>query len=247
MNNIGTFVPPQNVAAQNAIQICRITGVVVYRSADLVAAKTTLPLTAATRQHLEPGDTSQTVATVGNQRLLISTTLLQSHNAPSAILQVAQSLSDLDQTLATLRQILLVGGGVATLVAFGVGWWLAGTALRPIKRMTQTAQEIGDTQDFSRRVAYTGPTDEVGRLAATFNTMLSRLQSAYHTQRRFVADASHELRTPLTSIRGLRPGIGKRTTEPPGQRSAATGTKRYPTRLATASAAAESIDRRYRA
>ena len=97
-------------------------------------------------------------------------------------------------------------------MAFGVGWWLAGTALRPIKRITRTAQEIGAAQDFGRRVSYDGPPDEVGRLASTFNTMLSSLQAAYHTQRRFVADASHELRTPLTSIRG---NLGLLKREPP--------------------------------
>jgi signal transduction histidine kinase len=81
--------------------------------------------------------------------------------------------------------------------------------LRPIDRITQTAQTIGDERDFTRRVEYTGPQDEVGRLANTFNQMLSGLQEAYQKvehalqmQRDFVADVSHELRTPLTTLRG---------------------------------------------
>src|SRR5439155_3853437 len=110
------------------------------------------------------------------------------------------------------RQVLLIGGGIVTLLAFGAGWALAGTALRPINRITQTAHEIGATQDFARRVAYSGPPDEVGRLASTFNRMLTGLQDAYQTQRRFVADASHELRTPLTTIRG---NLGLLQREPP--------------------------------
>ncbi|MGH2346819.1 MAG: sensor histidine kinase, partial [Chloroflexota bacterium] len=117
-----------------------------------------------------------------------------------------------DQTLNTLWRILLGGGVIATILAFGAGWWLAGAAVRPINRITHTAQEIGATQDFSRRVAHSGPPDEVGRLAATFNTMLARLQAAFQTQRRFVADASHELRTPLTSIRG---NLGLLQRDPP--------------------------------
>ena len=67
--------------------------------------------------------------------------------------------------------------------------------LRPIHRITQTAQQIGEERDFTRRVAYTGPQDEVGQLANTFNQMLTRLQDAYqkmehalHMQRDFVAD-----------------------------------------------------------
>jgi signal transduction histidine kinase len=86
---------------------------------------------------------------------------------------------------------------------------LAGTALRPIERITHTAQTIGAEHDFSRRVQHIGPTDEVGQLAITFNAMLAELETAYRqleqaldSQRRFVADASHELRTPLTTVRG---------------------------------------------
>ena len=121
---------------------------------------------------------------------------------PFGVTQVARSLKDVDQTLNTLRQVLLLGGIVATVLACGAGWVLAGTALHPIRRITRSAQAIGEVQDFARRVSYTGPRDEIGRLAATLNGMLERLQEAYQTQRRFVADASHELRTPLTSIRG---------------------------------------------
>jgi signal transduction histidine kinase len=75
--------------------------------------------------------------------------------------------------------------------------------------LTQTAQAIGAERDFSRRVEHTGPDDEVGRLAKTFNAMLAELQAAYEQvegalemQRRFVADVSHELRTPLTTLNG---------------------------------------------
>ncbi|MDB5075328.1 MAG: Sensor histidine kinase [Chloroflexi bacterium] len=128
------------------------------------------------------------------------------------VIQVARSLADVNGTLNTLRQALLLGGLVATVLAFGAGWLLAGTALRPIRRMTQSAQTIGEVQDFGRRVSYHGPRDEVGRLATTLNGMLARLQEAYQTQRRFAADASHELRTPLTSIRG---NLGLLQREPP--------------------------------
>ena len=88
------------------------------------------------------------------------------------------------------------------------GRWPA-SRYRPIHRITQTALEIGQTRDFTSRVQYEGPNDELGRLAKTFNGMLSHLQDAYQqvthalqVQRDFVADVSHELRTPLTTIRG---------------------------------------------
>jgi signal transduction histidine kinase len=61
---------------------------------------------------------------------------------------------------------------------------------------------IGESQDLSRRLNFVGPEDEVGRLAATFDGMMERLERVFETQKRFIADASHELRTPLTAIRG---------------------------------------------
>jgi signal transduction histidine kinase len=200
------------VAAQSAIQLRSLDGTVIYQSADLTAAKVTLPLSAAARRNLRQGICVVTTVTVGKQRLLLATELISSHGAFSKIVQVANSLHDVDQTLTTLWQILIAGGVIATLLACGAGWWLAGAAVRPINRITHTAQEIGATQDFSRRVGHAGPADEVGRLAATFDTMLARLQAAFQTQRRFVADASHELRTPLTSIRG---NLGLLQRQPP--------------------------------
>jgi signal transduction histidine kinase len=105
------------------------------------------------------------------------------------------------------------------LFAFGIGWFLAGIMLRPIHRITQTAKAIGEERDFSRRVDYSGPQDEVGQLASTFNSMLARLQDAFQKvehslqmQRDFVADVSHELRTPLTTLRG---NLGLLRRDPP--------------------------------
>ena len=113
------------------------------------------------------------------------------------------------QYLTTLRLVLLVGSSLAILLALALGWALAGAALRPIHRITQTAQAIGAERNFGRRVEHQGPADEVGQLAVTFNDMLAELESGYRqlegalqSQRRFVADASHELRTPLTTVRG---------------------------------------------
>ncbi len=125
------------------------------------------------------------------------------------IVQVARPLIDRDRLLRALGMALVLGSLSTTLIAFGIGWFLAGTTLRPIQRITQAAEGIGEARDFSSRVDYEGPQDELGRLAMTFNTMLARLEDAYQqvahalqVQRDFVADVSHELRTPLTTIRG---------------------------------------------
>jgi len=95
--------------------------------------------------------------------------------------------------------ITLLLGGMGTLVmALAGGYWLADRALKPVKEITRTAREIGET-DLSRRISL-GTQDEIGQLADTFDQMLARLQAAFDRQRQFTADASHELRTPLTIV-----------------------------------------------
>ncbi len=111
-------------------------------------------------------------------------------------------LGRLDASIQAFR-ITLPILGLTSLVAALVGSWaIAGRALRPVARMTQTAQTITVSQDLTRRIDMPAHRDELGRLAATFNEMLASIETAYHTQQRFVADASHELRAPLTAIQG---------------------------------------------
>jgi signal transduction histidine kinase len=128
---------------------------------------------------------------------------------PAGYLVVGKSLSGIESELSGLRLFLVAGGLLTLLGAGAASWWLAGRALRPLVAMANTAEDIGRTQDLSRRLPESEPDDEVGRLQRSFNQMLRQLEDAYHrlqsaliAQRRFVADASHELRTPLTTIRG---------------------------------------------
>ncbi|RFU88716.1 sensor histidine kinase [Streptomyces triticagri] len=98
-----------------------------------------------------------------------------------------------------LRQMVLwsaVGLIVMSLAAGLLGRWLAGRALRPVTSMTATARRISE-ESLHQRLALTGPDDELHHLADTFDSMLDRLEQAFDSQRRFVANASHELRTPL--------------------------------------------------
>ncbi len=116
-------------------------------------------------------------------------------------LQVAQSMTSLQDVVESLRtQILLGLPFILVLVGLG-GYLLADHALRPIDRITRTAQAISATQ-LSQRIGYAGPQDEVARLATTFDRMLDRLEAAFEHERRFTADAAHELRTPLTALKG---------------------------------------------
>jgi heavy metal sensor kinase len=121
---------------------------------------------------------------------------------PIAHLQAATSLESIENATDRLLKIMLVGGVFAVVISVILGNWLAGRALRPISKITDTAQGIVAAEDLSRRIPYDGTNDELGSLTTTINEMLSRLEKLFNTQRRFVADVSHELRTPVTAIQG---------------------------------------------
>ncbi|MFD1733699.1 ATP-binding protein [Deinococcus malanensis] len=91
---------------------------------------------------------------------------------------------------------------LSVLAVLLIGWWVAGSALRPVDRLTRAARAIAQSRDLGRRVRTGGARDELGRLATTFNGMLESLETAWQSQQRFVGDASHELRAPLTVMRG---------------------------------------------
>jgi signal transduction histidine kinase len=84
----------------------------------------------------------------------------------------------------------------ALVLATGLGWLLAGRALRPLEQITATARRVAD-RSLHERIALVGPDDELKELADTFDDMLERLDRSFDAQRRFVGNASHELRTPL--------------------------------------------------
>lgn len=168
-----------------------------------------LPLSATGLQEVQNLRTWWEIADGGDGRLLIYNLPVVVEGDAISIVQVARPLAERDRSLAALGTTLGVASVLTILIAFGIGWVMAGVSLRPIHAITRTAQEIGNESDFSRRVDYNGPNDEIGQLATTFNSMLSRLQEAYqrvnqtlNMQRQFVADVSHELRTPLTTVRG---------------------------------------------
>ncbi|GAA1094426.1 sensor histidine kinase [Nocardiopsis metallicus] len=90
--------------------------------------------------------------------------------------------------------LILVG---VTLLAALAGWVIAGGPLRRLHRVTEAARTLSE-RDLHSRLDLRGPDDEFRELGDTFDDMLSRLERAFDSQRRFVANASHELRTPLS-------------------------------------------------
>jgi signal transduction histidine kinase len=86
--------------------------------------------------------------------------------------------------------------------SIGLGWLAAGRVLRPLRTINERARAISAT-NLHRRLALTGPDDELGQLADTFDELLERLEASFTAQRQFVANASHELRTPLARAQTL--------------------------------------------
>jgi signal transduction histidine kinase len=113
-----------------------------------------------------------------------------------------QSTRVLQSNLSGVLGFLIISGVPTLIAALAASWLVAGRALKPLKDVAGTADEIGRARDFGRRIPGRRSRDEVALLSTSFNRMLEQLQDSFESQRRFVADASHELRTPLTTIQG---------------------------------------------
>ena len=110
-----------------------------------------------------------------------------------------------NQQSAQLSALLTRSGialGIMAIVSIGLGWLVAGRALRPVRTMSARARGISE-RNLHERLALEGPDDELKELGGTFDDLLGRLESAFESQRQFVANASHELRTPITLERAL--------------------------------------------
>jgi two-component system OmpR family sensor kinase len=175
-------------------------GRIVDRSASLGEAA--LPLDEDTLAELLAGQSQAQTVEAGGQRLRVQSIPLAIAGRIEGAVQVGTSLAQVDQTQRQLLSIEIAGGLLAIVVSAGLGALLARAALRPIDEITRAALAISRAEDLSRRIEVGGPADEVGRLAATFNEMLARLEALFRMQRRFTADVSHELRTPLTTVQG---------------------------------------------
>ncbi|MBN1530085.1 MAG: HAMP domain-containing histidine kinase [Thermoleophilaceae bacterium] len=130
----------------------------------------------------------------GGLLLGISYTLLDGHLHRTLTAPVA------DDVLADVRGQYALALVAVSALALLAGWLAAGRLLGPLREIVTAARSVGG-DSLDRRIAAHGPHDELRELAETFDEMLDRLQAAFTSQRRFVANASHELRTPLTVMR----------------------------------------------
>jgi two-component system, OmpR family, sensor kinase len=175
------------------------------RDGELIASSPNMPMFT---EPLDPGAMDSGVplyrsVVTGSVPLRVLTAPLVIGERIAGVLQVASIIAVIESTQRTLLPVLVIGILTATIVAGLAGWLTTNQALSPLEDVTQTALRITRADDLSHRIPYHGsPNDEVGQLILAFNQTLSRLESLFHTQRRFMADVGHELRTPLTVIKG---------------------------------------------
>ncbi|ACM18777.1 sensor histidine kinase, HAMP domain-containing [Geotalea daltonii FRC-32] len=117
------------------------------------------------------------------------------------VVQVGMLLDYTSDILEKLLVIFAVSIPLALIMLWYAGWFLAGRALKPVELITTSARKIS-AENLGHRLEIINPSDEIGRLAKTFNITLDRLENAFNRTRQFSMDVSHELRTPLTILRG---------------------------------------------
>jgi heavy metal sensor kinase len=149
----------------------------------------------------QSGSVETNTINVGGREERVRSQRLDLGNGTSGILVVSRPVDELEQTLFQVGILLGAVGLGLVAGAAGLGYWLSGRALHPVRVMSATARDISE-HDLKRRIALDLPGgDEIADLAATLNAMLGRLETAFESLRQFTADAAHELRAPLALMR----------------------------------------------
>jgi heavy metal sensor kinase len=161
-----------------------------------------IPISVPTLKAASKGITTyENVQVMGKYPLRLITMPVMDNGRMIGVVQVASSLEGVEEALDKLALILLIAVPAVLLFTSAGGLFLANKALRPVDQITRIARRIG-SGDLSQRIRIKRVNDELGRLAATFNEMIAKVDESFRQVKRFTADASHELKTPLTILRG---------------------------------------------
>jgi heavy metal sensor kinase len=191
---------PELATLDKFFQIFGPTGQITIQSPNIQSRD--IPLSRTALQAALAGQTTfESVRFSGEPPIRLISVPVMHGGSLVNIVRVGTSLQALEETLHRLLIILLITMPLALLASLGGGWFLAGRALRPVGAITQAAERIAGG-DLTQRLTVPTAQDEIGRLAATFNAMIDRLEASFQQVRQFTSDASHELRTPLTVLKG---------------------------------------------
>lgn len=201
------FVERKNLAAGARETVLELQferlGTAIYRDRQLLAANhpDTVAAIAATGllSALAPSRSPVFATDMRGGKRLVG--LAASEGGVNYEVVVVEPLDVLRGQLARVRRIIFVGLPAALLLAAIGGYMLVRKSLQPVVTISEQAAHIS-VQNLDERLKITSPKDELGKLAAVFNDLLSRLEASFRIMREFMADASHELRTPLAVIQG---------------------------------------------
>jgi signal transduction histidine kinase len=178
-------------ADEQLIQVMTPAGAVVASSLNMAGRPAVV--------RLAPGQSAQTITPLDDDEFVAVAEGAQTPNGPRVVL-VARALVDVLDTTTVITRLLIIGLPLVVAVVALTTWFAVGRVLAPVEAIRREVDGISAAQ-LHRRVPQPKRDDEIGKLAATMNRMLERLESARNSQRRFVSDASHELRSPITTIR----------------------------------------------
>jgi two-component system OmpR family sensor kinase len=202
---------PSFIRLDRLLQIADSSGKVLARSKNLGEAL--LPTPPALLERLAAGETVYETLQGFAEEPVRLVSVPMDVSGSRLIVQVAGSLDDVHNVVAS-SSILFLVMGLALLLAVGAaGAILTGRVFHAIDNVVTRARHIGN-ETLDERLPHPGTPDEIGRLVDTLNAMLDRLQQSFEMQRRFTADASHELRSPLSRLRTELEVMLRRPREP---------------------------------
>lgn len=170
--------------------LCDPGGALLYGENPIMRASSALPFTEGTVQTCE----------AGGVRYYVFDQKLSGENLEGLWLRGVVAQTQGNVQLGTVARLSLLLMPLLVLLAVVGGWMIAGRMLRPIRAISAAAEEITADGDLRRRIELAPGSDELHRLAGSFNRMLDRLETSFEKERRFTADVSHELRTPTSVV-----------------------------------------------
>jgi heavy metal sensor kinase len=181
------------------VQIMDSAGRIGAKSSDIEAEN--FKVSFGTLERAFAGEVVYETVETARPRLRLVTIPIMDNKKVTSIVQVGTSLEDFDDSMRRLLIILIIGIITSVSLTIGVGYLMAKKTLKPVDKIRKAAVKIS-SRNLDEYIDIGARRDELGKLAETFNAMISRLRDAFQRINQFSIDVSHELKTPLTILKG---------------------------------------------